>query len=80
MRHILATGMINDKEPREVKAGGRGRRCIGRFLDKNGRACTRSEIRARVGIQAERDEGKPVFANRRRRGQAAAINASLKSR
>lgn len=78
--HMLATGMITDKELREVKLAGAVGEVLGRFLDKNGRA-VHAELNDRaVGIKLEEIEGKPVVAIAGGEDKPQAITAVLESR
>jgi DNA-binding transcriptional regulator LsrR (DeoR family) len=78
--HMLATGMITDKELREVKLAGAVGEVLGRFLDRNGRAVGAELNDRAVAIKLEEINGKPVVAIAGGEDKPQAIMASLESR
>jgi DNA-binding transcriptional regulator LsrR (DeoR family) len=77
--HMLATGMITDRELREVKQAGAVGEVLGRFLDKNGRAVAAELNDRAVAIKFEEIKGKPVVAIAGGEDKPQAIMAVLES-
>ncbi|HEV8389339.1 MAG TPA: sugar-binding domain-containing protein, partial [Dongiaceae bacterium] len=77
---MLATGMITDKELREVKQAFAVGEVLGRFLDKTGRAVDAGLNERAVAIKLEEIKGKPVVAIAGGEDKPLAIMAVLESR
>ncbi|HEY1383744.1 MAG TPA: sugar-binding domain-containing protein, partial [Dongiaceae bacterium] len=78
--HMLATGMITDKELREVKQAFAVGEVLGRFLDKTGRAVDAELNERAVAVKLEEIKGKPVVAIAGGEDKPQAIMAVLESR
>jgi DNA-binding transcriptional regulator LsrR (DeoR family) len=78
--HMLATGMITEKEFREVKQAGAVGEVLGRFLDRTGRAVGAELNDRAVAIKLEEIRGRPVVAIAGGEDKPQAIQAVLESR